>query len=155
MVPVLSSTTVSSCCAVSSASAERMRIPCRAPLPVPTMIDRGVARPSAHGQVVIIPPSRTWPDRCVEILDHDRALVFVSEDGTWVWAFGLYPLYGSATRLVSRNRFATPLASVFTRLFNLLVMEPGSLIMERKMLLGIKQRAEALAWETTGEQLTT
>jgi len=31
------------------------------------------------------------------------------------------------------------------RLFNLLVMEPGSLIMERKMLLSIKQRAEDLA----------
>jgi hypothetical protein len=27
----------------------------------------------------------------------------------------------------------------------MLVMEPGSLIMERKMLLGIKQRAERLA----------
>jgi hypothetical protein len=27
----------------------------------------------------------------------------------------------------------------------MLVMEPGSLIMERKMLLGIKQRAEGLA----------
>jgi hypothetical protein len=33
------------------------------------------------------------------------------------------------------------------RLFNMLVMEPGSLIMERKMLLGIKQRAEDLARE--------
>jgi hypothetical protein len=29
----------------------------------------------------------------------------------------------------------------------MLVMEPGSLIMERKMLLGIKQRAEDLARE--------
>jgi hypothetical protein len=29
----------------------------------------------------------------------------------------------------------------------MLVMEPGSLIMERKMLLGIKERAEALARE--------
>ena len=31
------------------------------------------------------------------------------------------------------------------RLFGMLVMEPGSLIMERKMLLGIKERAEDLA----------
>jgi hypothetical protein len=53
MVPVLSSTTVSSLCAVSSASAERIRIPARAPLPVPTWIDSGVARPSAHGQAMI------------------------------------------------------------------------------------------------------
>ena len=29
----------------------------------------------------------------------------------------------------------------------MLVMEPGSLIMDRKMLLGIKQRAEGLARE--------
>ncbi len=49
------------------------------------------------------------------------------------------------TRLVSRNRIATPGASVFVRSFNFLVMEPGSLIMERKMLLGIKERAERLA----------
>jgi hypothetical protein len=31
---------------------------------------------------------------------------------------------------------------VLTRLFGLLFMEPGSLVMERKMLLGIKERAE-------------
>ena len=53
MVPVLSSTIVSSFCAVSSASADRMRIPARAPLPVPTWTDSGVARPSAHGQAMI------------------------------------------------------------------------------------------------------
>ena len=53
MVPVLSSTIVSSLCAVSRASAERIRMPAWAPLPVPTMIDSGVARPSAHGQAMI------------------------------------------------------------------------------------------------------
>ena len=53
MVPVLSSTTVSSLCAFSSASAERIRMPFVAPLPVPTVIDMGVARPSAHGQAMI------------------------------------------------------------------------------------------------------
>jgi hypothetical protein len=31
------------------------------------------------------------------------------------------------------------------RLANMLVMEPGSLVMERKMLLGIKERAERTA----------
>ena len=53
IVPVLSSTTVSSLLAVCSASADRTRIPARAPLPVPTWIDSGVARPSAHGQATI------------------------------------------------------------------------------------------------------
>ena len=38
---------------VSRASAERIRMPERAPFPVPTMIDSGVARPSAHGQAMI------------------------------------------------------------------------------------------------------
>jgi len=53
IVPVLSRTIVSSLCAVSSASAERMRIPCWAPLPVPTITESGVARPSAQGQAMI------------------------------------------------------------------------------------------------------
>src|SRR5262249_1666775 len=52
-VPVLSSTMVSNLQAVSRASADRIRIPARAPLPVPTWIDSGVARPSAHGQAMI------------------------------------------------------------------------------------------------------
>jgi len=53
----------------------------------------------------------------------------------------LEPGEGS-TRLISRNRFRLP--SLMTRL-GMLPMEPASLIMERKMLLGIKERAERLA----------
>ena len=53
IVPVLSRTTVWSLCAVSSASAERMRMPFSAPLPVPTMIESGVASPRAQGQAMI------------------------------------------------------------------------------------------------------
>lgn len=85
----------------------------------------------------------------VEVLDAERAMVWHSEDGNWVWAFGLYPSPTGSTTLVSRNRIAAPDASLLTRAFNVLVMEPGSLIMERKMLLGIKQRAEALARRET------
>jgi len=44
--------------------------------------------------------------------------------------------------LVSRNRLSFPDASAFTRTVILLGMEPGSLVMERKMLIGIKERAE-------------
>ena len=80
----------------------------------------------------------------VGVLEPGRSLVFRSDDGNWVWAFSLIP-EGIGTRLISRNRIATPSAPPPVRLFNLLVMEPGSLIMERKMLLGIKQRAEDLA----------
>jgi hypothetical protein len=87
----------------------------------------------------------------VEVLDADEAMVLHSEDGHWVWAFGLYP-DGPRTRLVSRNRIAAPDAGPATRLLNTAIMEPGSLVMERKMLLGIRDRAEALAREpaTTG-----
>ncbi len=91
------------------------------------------------------------PKMRVEVLDPQRALAVRFEDGNWVWIFALFPEIG-ATRLVSRNRIATPGASALTRLFNLLIMEPGSLVMERKMLLGIKDRAERLARE--GESAT-
>jgi hypothetical protein len=70
--------------------------------------------------------------------------VWRSDDGQWIWSFGLYAA-GSTTRLVSRNRIGVPAASVLRRLVNRVIMEPGSLVMERKMLLGIKQRAERLA----------
>lgn len=84
------------------------------------------------------------PKMRVAVLDPERVLTFQFEDQTWVWIFALFP-EGAVTRLVSRNRIATPHASAATRLFNLLVMEPGSLVMERKMLRGIRERAERLA----------
>jgi hypothetical protein len=79
----------------------------------------------------------------VEILVPARVLASCSEDGKWVWTFVLVEEDGT-TRLISRNRIAMGGASLGQRL-GMLVMEPGSLVMERKMLLGIKQRAERLA----------
>ena len=76
----------------------------------------------------------------VEILEL-RARDQRSEAGDWVWTFVLVSEHGS-TRLISRNRIAMKGAAAGQRL-GMLVMEPGSLVMERKMLLGIKQRAEA------------
>jgi hypothetical protein len=76
----------------------------------------------------------------VEILDPERVLSNRSEAGDWVWTFVLLPENGS-TRLISRNRIAMK-GAVAAQPLGMLVMEPGSLIMERKMLLGIKQRAE-------------
>jgi hypothetical protein len=83
----------------------------------------------------------------VAVLEPERSLVLRSDDGNWVWAFLLIS-DGAWTRLISRNRIAARDGALPVRLFNLLVMEPGSLIMERKMLLGIKQRAEDLARQT-------
>jgi hypothetical protein len=83
------------------------------------------------------------PAMRVAILDPERTLAFRFADGNWVWIFALFA-EASQTRLISRNRIAAPEAWP-ARLFSTLVMEPGSLVMERKMLLGIKERAENLA----------
>ena len=52
-VPVLSTTSVSIRSMRSSASAFLISTPAWAPRPMPTMIDIGVASPSAHGQAMI------------------------------------------------------------------------------------------------------
>jgi hypothetical protein len=80
----------------------------------------------------------------VEYLEPERALVVRSDDGNWVWALVLEP-NEATTRLISRNRIAMPGAPWLQRAFAHYFMEPGSLVMERKMLLGIKARAEHLA----------
>jgi hypothetical protein len=90
----------------------------------------------------VIPGKASLQGMRVEVLEPERALVTRSEDGTWVWAFVLDEL-GSRTRLLSRNRIAMPDRSLGDRI-GMAVMEPGSLVMERKMLRGIKERAERL-----------
>jgi hypothetical protein len=89
------------------------------------------------------------PGMRVEILEPERILSSRSEAGDWVWTFALVPKDGS-TRLISRNRIAMKGSSAGQRL-GMLIMEPGSLVMERKMLMGIKQRAERLAAEQSSE----
>jgi hypothetical protein len=98
----------------------------------------------------LIPLGKSGPRMRVEIMEPDSALVLHSEDGAWVWEFGLYP-QTDGTRLVSRNRIAGSRQNVATEAFSMFVMEPGSLVMERGMLLGIKERAERLADEESGD----
>jgi hypothetical protein len=75
------------------------------------------------------------------ILEPGRVLSTRSEDGNWVWTFVLEE-HDGRTRLVSRNRFRLP--RLRDRI-GMIPMEPASLVMERKMLRGIKERAERLA----------
>jgi hypothetical protein len=75
------------------------------------------------------------------IVEPERTLALRSLDGNWVWSFVLEER-GGRTRLISRNRFRLP--RLRDRI-GMLPMEPGSLVMERKMLRGIKHRAERLA----------
>ena len=79
----------------------------------------------------------------VERLDPEQVLVFRSSNKAWMWAFELRRTDGR-TRLISRNSFDTSKL----RLQDWIaypIIEPGSWVMERKMLLTIKQRAETLA----------
>ena len=72
-----------------------------------------------------------------------------ADEDLWVactWCLALYPVDDETTRLITRvrakvNRW-TPEAALWVAL-----MDPGVYIMERKMLEGIKQRAEAMAEE--------
>ena len=70
----------------------------------------------------------------------ERFLVLQWLPAKSTWAFGLYPRDDGSTRLVSRNRLSG--SGPLFRLGMGAFMEPGSLVMERKMLLGIKRRAE-------------
>jgi hypothetical protein len=89
----------------------------------------------------------------VALLEANRAMVLVSpsdgerisrggraESGTWT--FILDPTADHATRLILRSRGAQA-ESLAAMLFGRLVFDPVHFIMERKMMLGIKQRAES------------
>ncbi len=84
-------------------------------------------------------------------VDPERVFSWRSEDGNWVWTFVLEPTNGT-TRLVSRNRYRLP--TLGARI-GMLPMEPASLVMEWKMLRGIKQRAEQFAREGDAPLATT
>ena len=90
----------------------------------------------------VLPMAPNAPGLRVAIADPKRVFSLRSEDGRWVWSFVLVASGGS-TRLISRNRAPAP-GSLKERVA-MAVMEVGSLVMERKMLEGIKERAEGLA----------
>ena len=58
----------------------------------------------------------------------------------WVWQFGLYPLDAGHTRLVTRGTERMP--RTVAGWLAMRVMEPAAFIMTRRMLLGLKRRAE-------------
>jgi hypothetical protein len=61
----------------------------------------------------------------------------------WTWQFELHEIGRQRTRLISRNRAHVP-QTIGSTIF-MWVLEPAAFIMTRKMLLGIKRRAESLA----------
>ena len=81
----------------------------------------------------------------VTAIEPCRALVLsgMGDDFAWVWQFGLYPLDKDRTRLVSRNSARVP--KTFASWLFMRVLEPAAFIMTRRMLIGLKDRAEGLA----------
>jgi hypothetical protein len=75
-------------------------------------------------------------------VESEHVLAAQSADGNWVWTFVIEEMGDGKTRLISRNRFRLP--RLKDRI-GMVPMEPASLVMERKMLRGIKERAETLA----------
>lgn len=96
----------------------------------------------------------------VRAIEPERFLVLQWEPQKSTWTFALYPEGEGKTRLVSRNRlpdvttwFGLPGWRWLLKLFVAAFMEPGSLVMERKMLLGIKERAQRLWREKEGSAI--
>ena len=77
----------------------------------------------------------------VRSIDEPRAIVSLLEDGSTSWCLGLSPQGDGTTRLVSRWRphFERSLATWLM----LLLVEPGTFVMEQKMLRTLRDRVEA------------
>jgi hypothetical protein len=88
-------------------------------------------------------PLGRGPDWPVAQVDPQRTLVLEPIEGKVTWAFMLVPIDAWTTRLITRVRFRAG-TTARDRLM-MAVMNPAAFVMTRKMLLGIKRRAEALA----------
>jgi hypothetical protein len=106
----------------------------------------------------MIPLGPEGPHIPVVAVAPNRSLLLGGYDpveGGATWAWGLYPIDERSTRLVTRFRMqwldSWTLQGHFTSLTALrtlpmyLFFEPGAFLMVRKMLLGIKERAETIA----------
>ena len=95
----------------------------------------------AAGDVIPLGQGPGWP---VAVAEPNRALVLDMRNTggiDWVWQFGLDPIDENRTRFVTRSRVQA--RTLLGRLMTYAI-EPAGFIMTRRMLLGVKQRAEAL-----------
>ena len=90
------------------------------------------------GDRILMMPSMGFE---VVAIDQPHSLVSRLEDGSTSWCLALYPAGDGTTRLVSRwrPRFERSVASFLM----LLLVEPGTFVMEQKMLRTIRDRVEA------------
>jgi glyoxylase-like metal-dependent hydrolase (beta-lactamase superfamily II) len=89
----------------------------------------------------MIPVANDGTGLRVRAIEPERVLATGTDDGTWAWTWVLEPA-GDATRLISRTRMATAHQPLPARLATRLLLVPASWIMERRMLLGLRDRAE-------------
>ena len=102
----------------------------------------------AVGDEIPVGRGPSWP---VATIEPNRALVLDMRNlggFDWVWQFGLYTVDENRTQLVSRSCVRT--RSIWARLATYAI-EPAGFLMTRRMLLGLKQRAEALRAANRGE----
>ena len=95
----------------------------------------------AVGDEIPIGRKGGFPVRAIEPF---RSLVMAGcdRDVEWSWELALAPVGPARTRLVSRNRvWVRPTLRSRATMF---LMEPAAFLMTRRMLLGIKQRAESM-----------
>jgi hypothetical protein len=96
----------------------------------------------AVGDVIPVGRGGGFPVKAIEPF---RSLVLAGygRDVEWSWELALTPVGPARTRLVSRNRvWVRPsIRSAVT----MTAIEPAAFLMTRKMLLGIKRRAESVA----------
>jgi hypothetical protein len=89
--------------------------------------------PWGHGEYLTV--QEIEPFKSLVLYYHGRGM-------EWVWQFVLYPLDSNHTRLITRGIEQIPKTLIWR--LGMMFMEPAAFIMTRRMLLGVKQRAEAL-----------
>jgi len=92
------------------------------------------------GDTIPLGRGPSWP---VVGVDPERSLVLEPLTGVVTWAFALTPVGADATRLVTRVRFR--IDKTLKERVVMGAIDPAAFVMTRKMLLGIKRRAESLA----------
>lgn len=100
------------------------------------------------GNWVPMSPADTPTDRTafkVHSFEENTWLLWTKPDSTWAWR--LSPAGVSGTRLVTRIRAVYDWQHPLTALLGMVLLEFGDFAMLRRMLRGIKTRAESLARE--------
>jgi hypothetical protein len=95
------------------------------------------------GQWIPMSPSGAPSDRTafkIQSFEVNTSLLWSKPDGTWAWR--LTPAENNQTRLVTRVHAVYDWRHPLTAVFGVILMEFGDFAMQRRMLRGIKARAE-------------